>query len=83
MPIRDLNKGGRKEHYLEDQEIVAKEFGEVMHTNYGQDKNTFTWSMRQNEWYNAERRFIFACKNDQERKKWMTAIKLAVADHRE
>lgn len=30
MPIRDLNKGGPKEHYLEDQKIINKEFGEKL-----------------------------------------------------
>jgi len=28
MPVRDQNKGSLKEHYLEDQKIIHKEFGE-------------------------------------------------------
>ena len=77
MPIRDLNKGVTRAHYLEDQDIVSKEFGRsTLSTGVQQ---TFTWSNRQNEWYNSERRFIFACKNEQERKKWMGAIRMAVA----
>jgi len=44
---------------------------------------TATWTNRQNEWYNSERRFIFTCKSERERKKWMAAIRLAVADHKE
>ena len=43
----------------------------------------FTWSNRQNEWYKSERRFIFTCKNDQERKKWVKAIRAAVAANKE
>ena len=27
----------------------------------------YTWKNRELEWYNAERRFIFACKSDDER----------------
>lgn len=27
MPIRDLNKGTEKEHYIEDQKIIHREFG--------------------------------------------------------
>eukprot|EP00350_Pseudokeronopsis_sp_OXSARD2_P006315 CAMPEP_0170550616 /NCGR_PEP_ID=MMETSP0211-20121228/8650_1 /TAXON_ID=311385 /ORGANISM="Pseudokeronopsis sp., Strain OXSARD2" /LENGTH=144 /DNA_ID=CAMNT_0010857253 /DNA_START=1471 /DNA_END=1902 /DNA_ORIENTATION=- len=77
MPVRDLNKGLPKSHYLEDQQIVQKEFGDGPRNAHG-ERQTFTWSTRQNEWYNSERRFIFSCKNEQERKKWVTAIKLAV-----
>lgn len=43
----------------------------------------YTWTNRQNEWYNSERRFIFTCKSDAERKKWMTAIRLAVIENDE
>lgn len=28
MPVRDNNKGKQREHYLEDQKIIRKEFGE-------------------------------------------------------
>jgi len=42
-----------------------------------------TWGNRQSEWYNAERRFIFACKTNGERMKWMTGIRLAVEAQKE
>jgi hypothetical protein len=41
----------------------------------------YTWSNRQKEWYNSERRFIFSCKSEGERKKWISAIKLSVASN--
>jgi hypothetical protein len=43
----------------------------------------YTWSNRQNEWYNSERRFIFTCKSEAERKRWMTAIRNAAATRKQ
>ena len=82
MPIRDLNQGLKKEHYLEDPDhLLRREFGEPLpshsHGSTGgraQSKlyfhksiQVYTWKNRELEWYNAERRFIFACKSDDER----------------
>ena len=53
-----------------------KEFGEGVPT-YNGLKSAYTWTNRQNEWYNAERRFIFSCRSEKERKKWMKAIRVA------
>jgi hypothetical protein len=36
MPIRDSNKGKKKEHYLEKQEIIQQDFGEVHSNLHGQ-----------------------------------------------
>ena len=33
-----------------------------------------TWHNREKDWYNAERRFIFAAPNDKQRIKWMNQI---------
>lgn len=56
MPIRDINRGRKKEHYLEDQNIINKEFGEVIksqastkHTTASQaheTQPTATWTNR-------------------------------------
>ena len=43
-----------------------------MNDNAGQD--AATWKNRQADWYNAERRFIFACKTAKERDKWVEKI---------
>lgn len=56
--------------------ILNKEFGDGVMTYHGL-QSAYTWTNRQNEWYNAERRFIFSCKSEKERKKWMTAIRVA------
>ena len=36
MPVRDNNKGLQKEHYLEDQKIIHKEFGEPQVNLHGE-----------------------------------------------
>ena len=59
MAVRDKRKGAHKEHHVYDQSITAKEFGEQ--DNNGQD--AIMWKNRVKDWYNAERRFIFAAPN--------------------
>jgi hypothetical protein len=39
MPIRDFNKGLQKEHYLEDQQIISKEFGVPQIGLHGQQQS--------------------------------------------
>ena len=51
-------------------DILAKEFGEE--DNNGQD--SMTWHNREKDWYNAERRFIFAVPNERQRSKWLDLI---------
>ena len=58
-------------------EILKREFG-AKPEDEKEKPNTFTWSTRENEWYISERRFIFSCKSEKERKKWITEIKKAV-----
>ena len=45
MPVRDKNEGGRKDHYLEDQGIISKEFGEPIVALNGTNA-TYTWTNR-------------------------------------
>jgi hypothetical protein len=45
------------------------------------DKQIYTWSNREREWYNAERRFIFACKTHEQRQLWINRIQSAVQDY--
>ena len=42
--------------------------------NDNDGKDAATWKNRQSDWYNAERRFIFACKTEKERNKWVEKI---------
>ena len=72
MPIRDLNKNksDRKFAKLHDQSIAAKEFGKD--DNNGHD--SMQWHNREKDWYNAERRFIFASPNKRMLKKWINLI---------
>ena len=51
-------------------DILAKEFGQE--DNNGQD--SMTWQNREKDWYNAERRFIFAAPNLRQRDKWIDLI---------
>ena len=50
--------------------ITEKEFGKQ--DNDG--KEAATWANREKDWYNAERRFIFACNTRKERDKWIELI---------
>ena len=57
-----------KQAYLEDQTILNKEFG------MAKDKEVnrcSAWSTRVFDWYNSERRIIFACTSEKERSKWI------------
>ena len=61
--------------------ITKKEFGQ----NDGGGKDSMTVSNRQIDWYNAERRFIYACPTEGEKNKWMDLlntnyIKSAIAE---
>ena len=69
MPIRDLDEGNMKICHLEDKTVTNKEFGDVRSTKLR--TSLMTWSNRENEWYNSERRMIFACASDADRKKWI------------
>ena len=55
MPIRD-DVSGEKLHKLNNASITEKEFGK--NDNSGHD--SALWRNREIDWYNAERRFIFA-----------------------
>ena len=66
MAIRDNTKGTKKSK-LFNQAITAKEFGQF--DNGGQD--SMTWANREKDWYNAERRFIFASHTKKDATKWM------------
>ena len=44
----------------------------LVDTNDG--KEAATWANREKDWYNAERRFIFACSTRKERDKWIELI---------
>lgn len=59
MPIRD-KKRGKLISFLKDRQILNKDFGQ----NDNNGKDSMKWSNRAKDWYNSERRFIFACKNE-------------------
>ena len=70
MAIRDNNKGGKLRHKLEDKHITKKEFG--ADDNDGQEAQT--WKNREKDWYNAERRFIFATNDKQKTQVWIKKL---------
>ena len=53
-----------------DTDPTAKDFGHD--DNNGQD--AMTWKNRERDWYNAERRFIFACETKKEADKWIANL---------
>ena len=68
MAIRDTNRGGKSKHHLENyKEITKKEFGK----NDNNGKDAQTWANREKDWYNAERRFIFASDSKPISQRWM------------
>lgn len=72
MAIRDYTRAKRYGMFgkLNNVSILAKEFGEQ--DNDGQD--SMTWHNRELDWYNAERRFIFAAPDGTQRSKWIKMI---------
>lgn len=68
MAIRDFKKTKTgKVAKLNDHAITKKEFGE--NDNNGRD--SMQWHNREKDWYNAERRFIFAAPTKAARTKWI------------
>jgi len=71
MAIRDFSKGRQgKQAKLYDRSITQKEFGQE--DNNGKD--SMKWHNRQKDWYNAERRFIFAAPSQQLKSKWINCV---------
>ena len=58
MPVRDFQKTKKSGTFahLNNHKIISKEFGKE--DNNGHD--SVQWKVREKDWYNAERRFIFA-----------------------
>jgi hypothetical protein len=56
--------------------ITRKEFGQ----DDGDGRDSMTITNRQIDWYNAERRFIFACLTAKEKNKWMELINSNIAE---
>ena len=76
MTVRDTNLGTQKERYLEDQTIVNKEFGVKREENHKYIMtNMGSWTNRTVDWYNSERRIIFATTSEAARDKWMRYFK--------
>lgn len=73
MPVRDMNLGEQKQVYLEDHGILEKKFG-VKRKNNGQKfikNNVSAWTNRTYDWYNSERRIIFATTSEEQRDNWI------------
>ena len=58
MSIRDNRIGPSQDHYLYSTDITEKDFG----ANDNEGHDSALWKNREMDWYNAERRFIFATK---------------------
>ena len=70
MAVRDKRRATIMQNHLYDKSITGKEFG----ADDNDGKDAATWKNRQSDWYNAERRFVFACKTTKERDKWVEKI---------
>ena len=67
MAIRDKRRGTTMQHHLHDQKITAKDFGK----DDNDGKDAILWKNREKDWYNAERRFLFAAPTPKLHKKWI------------
>ena len=70
MAVRDERRGAFIQHKLFSEEIVSKEFG----ANDNEGHDAAQWKNREKDWYNAERRFIFATKTAKKRDAWIDQI---------
>lgn len=70
MAVRDERRGNFTMHKLFSEEIVSKEFG----ANDNEGHDAALWKNREKDWYNAERRFIFATKTVKRRDKWIEEV---------
>ena len=76
MAVRDNDEGAQKMSYLENQDILHREFGEkqkdITSNTIGKVSG---WTTRTVDWYNSERRIIFATKSEQDRENWIKYFK--------
>ena len=70
MVVRDDTKGQHKDHKLYNTKITDKEFG----ADDKDGREAVQWKNRVKDWYNAERRFIFATKTEEQRQRWLDEI---------
>ncbi len=61
VTVRDSNKSVKSGELLTDKNITAKEFGKKINENLLLSRNnSSSWTNRSLDWYNSERRLIFA-----------------------
>ena len=74
--------GKSLDHYLEDKSIIMKKFGKGIEGRKISDARGASWSSRQQDLYNGERRFIFAADTEQTGLKWISKINKAIANYK-
>ena len=70
IAVRDDIAGSQRDHRLYNKKIIEKEFG----ADDKDGKEAVQWKNRVKDWYNAERRFIFATKTEHQRQRWLDEI---------
>ncbi|CDW87864.1 UNKNOWN [Stylonychia lemnae] len=76
MAIRDYNLGDQKKTYLEDFSMLEKNFGDrKRNINIDFITNASSWTNRAIDWYNSERRLVFATTSEEQREAWMGYFK--------
>ena len=81
MTVRDTKLGKSLDHYLEDKSILSKKFGKGIAGRRLTDVRGASWSSRQQDLYNGERRFIFAVESDNIGLEWIKKINEAVSNY--
>ena len=77
--MRDFKQGRSLDHYLEDKSILRKRFGRGIEGRRIADARGASWTSRQQDLYNGERRFIFAVEDGLTGLKWISKINQAVS----
>ena len=87
MAVRDYSAGKPLTHFVEDSSILERSFGggtspqKKKRCRLSMEKSS--WSAKQRDFYNGERRFIFGTKDFVKGERWINAINHAVLNYKE
>jgi hypothetical protein len=77
--VRDKSQGKPLKHFIEDGSILEKEFGQAITDKKNRVlREASTWTSKQRDFFNGERRFIFGVANEDTAQRWINKINKAV-----
>jgi len=79
--VRDKSHGRPLTHFIQDGAILQKEFGRAITDKRNKVvREASTWTSKQLDLFNGERRFIFGVKSLEVAQKWINTINRAIRD---